>query len=149
MIWLLILFVVPVIAEVEEYGLSKEECVAAGFVPETLKCSSCERLSGYNLEILMTDCQSCCTKEKELQHEKYPLALIEVCECNLARFPQAQAFVHKDMASAWGGKVRVKHVRGVRPQIVLKDHKGISRQTLNIEKWDTGSITDFLNQWIE
>ncbi|RCN38289.1 Sep15/SelM redox domain protein [Ancylostoma caninum] len=111
-------------AEIEEYSLSREECRAAGFVPETLK--------------------------------KYPMAHIEVCECNLARFPQVQgkftflhSFVRENMASHWGGKVRVRQVRGVRPQIKLKDDAGITKQTLNIEKWDTDTITDFLNQWIE
>ncbi|KAJ1357246.1 hypothetical protein KIN20_015348 [Parelaphostrongylus tenuis] len=136
-------------AEIEEYRISLEECSSHGFVPETLKCSSCEKLGSYSLEILMSDCMSCCTKEKELEHEKYPLAHIEVCECNLGRFPQVEAFVREDMASQWGGKVRVRHVRGVRPQIILKDANGVTKQTLNIEKWDTDTITDFLNQWIE
>jgi len=135
--------------EVAEYKMSPEECKAAGFVPESLQCSSCERLSDFNLETLITDCNSCCIKERALEHEKFALAHIEVCECNLSRFPQVQAFVHNDMASAWGGRVKVKHVRGVRPQIVLKDHTGSNRQTLNIEKWDTDTITEFLNQWIE
>ncbi|EPB78121.1 hypothetical protein ANCCEY_02761 [Ancylostoma ceylanicum] len=128
------------------------------------------------------------------------MAHIEVCECNLARFPQVQgkfrflhfkegmlsqherfipiytcvdilikwifsAFVRENMASHWGGKVRVRQVRGVRPQIKLKgalsllactcpirtfqDDAGITKQTLNIEKWDTDTIKDFLNQWID
>lgn len=46
-------------------------------------------------------------------------------------------------------QVRVKHVRGVRPQVVLKDSSGNARQTLNVEKWDTDTLIDFLNQWIE
>ncbi|RCN45975.1 hypothetical protein ANCCAN_08012 [Ancylostoma caninum] len=101
-------------AEIEEYSLSREECRAAGFVPETLKCSTCGKLSKFNLEVLMSD-----------------------------------SFVRENMASHWGGKVRVRQVRGVRPQIKLKDDAGITKQTLNIEKWDTDTITDFLNQWIE
>ncbi|EYC15326.1 hypothetical protein Y032_0037g3458 [Ancylostoma ceylanicum] len=136
-------------AEVEEYSLSREECRSAGFVPETLKCSTCGKLSKFNLEMLMSDCMACCTKEQEDEHEKYPMAHIEVCECNLARFPQVQAFVRENMASHWGGKVRVRQVRGVRPQIKLKDDAGITKQTLNIEKWDTDTIKDFLNQWID
>ncbi|KAK6021238.1 hypothetical protein OSTOST_13098 [Ostertagia ostertagi] len=53
------------------------------------------------------------------------------------------------MASEWGDRVRVRHVRGVRPQIVLKDRSGSTAQTFNIEKWDTDTIKDFLNEWIE
>ncbi|PAV75637.1 hypothetical protein WR25_07972 isoform A [Diploscapter pachys] len=137
------------LAEVEEYKISPEECRQAGFVPESLKCDSCHKLGDFNLDTLMTDCLGCCTKEKELEHEKYPLAIMEVCECNLGRFPQMQAFVHNDMAAAWGGRVKVRHVRGVRPTIILKDASGVPRQTLNVEKWDTNTLTGFLNEWVQ
>ncbi|KJH48026.1 Sep15/SelM redox domain protein [Dictyocaulus viviparus] len=142
-------FIIASYAEVDVYKISVDECSELGFVPDDLKCSSCEKLGSYNLEMLMSDCMSCCTKEKEFEHEKYPFAHIEVCECNLGRFPQVEAFVRRNMASQWGNRVRIRHVRGVRPQIVLKDNLGITKQTLNIEKWDTDTITDFLNQWIE
>ena len=46
-------------------------------------------------------------------------------------------------------EVKVKHVRGVRPQVVLKDGSGNTRQTLNVEKWDTDTLIDFLNQWVD
>ncbi|ETN87003.1 hypothetical protein NECAME_05723 [Necator americanus] len=77
-------------AEIVEYSLSREECQAAGFNPETLKCSTCKQLTEFNLDFLMTDCESCCTKDQDDEHEKYPMAHIEVCECNLGRFPQVQ-----------------------------------------------------------
>ncbi|CAI2349874.1 unnamed protein product [Caenorhabditis sp. 36 PRJEB53466] len=109
-------FVYSGFGQLEEYKIDVDECKAAGFNPESLKCGLCERLSDYHLETIMTDCLSCCVKEEEFKHSKYPIAILEVCECNLARFPQIQAFVHKDMARQFGGKVRVKHVRGVRPQ---------------------------------
>ncbi|KHJ84028.1 hypothetical protein OESDEN_16262 [Oesophagostomum dentatum] len=111
---------IMVFAEIEEYSLSREECRDAGFIPEELMCSSCSKLSKFNLEILVTDCNACCTKDEDDKHEKYPMADMEVCECNLGRFPQVQAFVQRDMAANWGGKVRIRHVRGVLPQIKLK-----------------------------
>ncbi|GMT23858.1 hypothetical protein PFISCL1PPCAC_15155, partial [Pristionchus fissidentatus] len=144
--WLILAVLLPLSLGLE---MSLTECKEAGFNVESLKCSSCEHLNKFGLEALMTDCQSCCTAEKELKHEKFPMANVEVCECNLARFPQIQAFVRKNMESAWNGKVRVKHVRGVRPQVVLKDSSGNARQALNVEKWDTDTLIDFLNQWIE
>ncbi|VDL66328.1 unnamed protein product [Nippostrongylus brasiliensis] len=129
--------------------MSIDECKSAGFVPESLKCNLCDELGKFNLEMLMSDCLACCTKDKDDEHEKYPLAYVEVCECNLGRFPQVQAFVRQDMASQWGGRVKIRHVRGVLPQILLKDNSGNTKQTLNIEKWDTDTITAFLNEWIE
>ncbi|CAI5447986.1 unnamed protein product [Caenorhabditis angaria] len=133
----------------EEYKIDLEECKAAGFEPETLKCSTCEKLTDFNLETLLSDCLGCCTKEEEFKHKTYPVAFLEVCECNLARFPQVQAFVHKDMASQWNGKVKVRHVRGVRPQVVLKDLDGVTKETLSVEQWDTDTLIDFFNQWID
>ncbi|CAJ0583166.1 unnamed protein product, partial [Mesorhabditis spiculigera] len=133
----------------DDLEMSAEDCQAAGFYPDVLKCSTCEELLKFELDLIYTDCKRCCIKEKEAEHEKFPIAHVEVCECNLARFPQVQAFVHKDMADQFGGKVKVKHVRGVRPQIKLKDYSGNTKQLLNIEKWDTNTIIDFLTQWIE
>ncbi|EFO93570.1 hypothetical protein CRE_02632 [Caenorhabditis remanei] len=150
--WVLLLIaavISPGFSQVEEYKIDVDECKAAGFNPETLKCGLCERLSDYHLETLMSDCQQCCMKEEEFKHNKYPIAILEVCECNLARFPQVQAFVHKDMARQFGGKVRVKHVRGVRPQVALKDADFKTMETLSVEKWDTDTLIDFFNQWLE
>ncbi|CAJ0955262.1 unnamed protein product, partial [Mesorhabditis belari] len=148
---LLCLLLAVVTAQQVQNGIemTADECKEAGFISSSLKCSVCESLPTFNLDHLVTDCQACCTKEKEAEHEKFPLAHVEVCECNLARFPQVQAFVHQNMADQFGDRVKVRHVRGVRPQIVLKDLKGITRQTLNIEKWDTNTIIDFLVQWTE
>ncbi|CAJ0604031.1 unnamed protein product [Cylicocyclus nassatus] len=117
-------------AEIEEYSLSREECRDSGFIPEELKCSSCSQLTKFNLEILLSDCNACCTKDEEDKHDKYPMADIEICECNLGRFPQVQAFVREDMASYWAGKVRIRHVRGVLPTIKLKDKSGITRPVI-------------------
>uniref|UniRef100_A0A1I7TQD9 Selenoprotein F n=1 Tax=Caenorhabditis tropicalis TaxID=1561998 RepID=A0A1I7TQD9_9PELO len=150
--WVLVLLVTLIptsFCQLEEYKIDVDECKAAGFNPETLKCGLCDRLSDYHLETLISDCQQCCIKEEEFKHEKYPIAILEVCECNLARFPQVQAFVHKDMAQQFGGKVRVKHVRGVRPQVALKDAEFKTKEVLSVEKWDTDTLIDFFNQWLE
>ncbi|CAB3406065.1 unnamed protein product [Caenorhabditis bovis] len=144
-----LLFVGAVSAQLVEYDINEEECRKAGFVPEDLQCGTCEKLGDFHLERLMTDCMKCCTKEQEFHHNKYPFAVLEVCDCNLARFPQIQAFVHKDMASQWYGKVKVKQVRGVRPTVLLKDISGVTKETLNVEQWDTDTLIDFFNQWIE
>ncbi|VDM25500.1 unnamed protein product [Toxocara canis] len=94
------------------------------------------------------DCR-CSANKVEAEHKKYPLAHIEICECNLARFPQVQAFVKSDMVNQWGSHVKVRHVRGTLPTIKLKDVYGETQQTMNIEKWDTDTITEFLNAWID
>uniref|UniRef100_A0A7I5EBQ8 Selenoprotein F n=1 Tax=Haemonchus contortus TaxID=6289 RepID=A0A7I5EBQ8_HAECO len=135
-------------AEYVKYELTYDECKEAGFVPESLKCSSCRPLPKFNLEFLLSDCLACCTKDEE-DHPTYPYADIEVCDCNLARFPQAQAFVQENMAAPWGDSVKVRQVRGITPQIVLKDHSGKRIQTYNIEKWDTDTIKEFLTEFIE
>uniref|UniRef100_A0A0M3ICU9 Selenoprotein F n=1 Tax=Ascaris lumbricoides TaxID=6252 RepID=A0A0M3ICU9_ASCLU len=129
---------------------SLSECHDAGFNSETLQCSSCNELPQFHLDQLVDDCNACCTPDEgEMQHQKYPLAHIEICECNLGRFPQVQAFVKSDMVNQWGNHVKVRHVRGTLPTIKLKDVYGETQQTLNIEKWDTDTITEFLNTWIE
>ena len=145
--------------------LTPEECKEVGFNPETLKCSTCDKLSNFHLEEILTDCQRCCQKEKSEIHERFPMAQIEICECNLARFPQVNgnsymdfifykrttvsAFVKSEMKDQWGAKLKIRHVRGTLPTIVLKSADGRPQRSLNIEKWDTDTITEFLNDWLE
>lgn len=59
-------FAAIIFAELE---LSHEECKEIGFNPETLKCSACEKLSQFQLEEILTDCQRCCTKDITETHE--------------------------------------------------------------------------------
>uniref|UniRef100_A0A1I7ZDX5 Selenoprotein F n=1 Tax=Steinernema glaseri TaxID=37863 RepID=A0A1I7ZDX5_9BILA len=134
-----------------DYDLSDEECRELGYNRETLKCQTCSLFVKYELEELLSDCRACCTAEDTSStstHEKYASADIEICECNLARFPQVQAFVKSSMVNQWGSNVKVRHVRGVLPTIVLKSYSGESKR-FNIEKWDTDTITDFLNSWLD
>uniref|UniRef100_A0A914XE44 Selenoprotein F n=2 Tax=Plectus sambesii TaxID=2011161 RepID=A0A914XE44_9BILA len=131
-------------------ALSADECKKAGFTGNLL-CSTCTDMKQFELEKLVDTCNKCCTDDSAGGKDvtKYPLAHIEICECNLARFPQVQAFVKSDKVKRWGEHVRVRHVRGTLPAIRLMDEYGETQQTLNIEKWDTDTITDFINTWVE
>jgi hypothetical protein len=53
------------------------------------------------------------------------------------------------MVNQWGNHVKVRHIRGILPTISLKDEFGETQKSLNIEKWDTDTITAFLNAWVE
>ena len=77
-----------------ELELSPEECKDLGFNTQTLKCSACEKLSNFHLEEILTDCERCCKKEESELHERFPMAQIEICECNLGRFPQVNGMLY-------------------------------------------------------
>lgn len=53
------------------------------------------------------------------------------------------------MVKKWGNCVKVHHVRGTLPTIKLLDTQGEVQKIMNIEKWDTDTITEFLNTWLE
>lgn len=68
------------------------------------------------------------------------------------------------MKDQWGSRLKVRHVRGVLPTILLKNADGETQRTLNIEKWDTDtgfvirlafllfvpiSVTEFLNNVLQ
>jgi len=130
--------------------LTVDECRKAGLNRDSLSCSSCNELQQFDLDALTSTCRQCCQDDESANDaKKYPMAHIEVCECNLARFPQIQAFVKSDKVKQWGMHVQVRHVRGVLPTIRLKDEFGETQQTMNIEKWDTDTVTEFLNTWLE
>ncbi|KAK6050459.1 hypothetical protein COOONC_12035 [Cooperia oncophora] len=53
-----------------EYTLTDEECLEAGFIRKDLKCAYCKELRKFQLEMIMTDCFACCTKDPEDEHPK-------------------------------------------------------------------------------
>uniref|UniRef100_A0A1I8ETV2 Selenoprotein F/M domain-containing protein n=1 Tax=Wuchereria bancrofti TaxID=6293 RepID=A0A1I8ETV2_WUCBA len=73
--------------------LDRQTCQERGFNSESLQCSSCADLPQFHLDELVDDCNSCCRNDYvEMEQAKYPRAYIEICECNLGRFPQAEGW---------------------------------------------------------
>jgi len=66
----------------------------------------------------------------------------------VGRFPQLQAFINSDHASGWPG-LKISYVRGADPTIKLVNANGDVEETLNIEKWNTETIVEFLNEHLE
>lgn len=87
--------------------------------------------------------------------------MLEVCNCNLYRFQQIAgkflfaihfnflAFVNGDMKNEWGNKLKIKYLSGVLPTIVLKNADGQTQKSFNVEKWDTDTLREFLNDRLE
>jgi len=66
----------------------------------------------------------------------------------LGSFPQVQAFVKSDKPGKFPN-LEVKYVGGQMPQIKLLDAEGVAQETLSITKWDTDTIEEFLNTYLE
>jgi hypothetical protein len=79
-------------------------CLDAGFAA-TLKCSTCDDLPRFKLASIYDQCTACCQPDQtngvkvelfprfsknKLLTQKYPFAHLEVCNCNLGRYPQVQ-----------------------------------------------------------
>lgn len=72
---------------------------------------------------------------------KYPVVNVFIFHF----FVAILAFLRGDVKYHWGSKLRIKQVRGVLPTIVLKSLDGQTQKVLNIEKWDTDTVTEFLD----
>jgi hypothetical protein len=66
----------------------------------------------------------------------------------LGSFPQVQAFVKSDKPGKFPN-LQVKYVGGQMPQIKLIDAEGVAQETLSITKWDTDTIEEFLQTYLE
>jgi len=141
--------------------LSAEECQKLGFNRARLFCTSCDLLGKYELSPLRDNCYGCCqnsdgsvggvpsndingTDEKK----KYPQARLEVCGWKLGSFPQVQAFIKSDKPGKFSN-LEIKYVGGQMPQIKLLDADGVAQETLSITKWDTDTIEEFLQTYLE
>ncbi|XP_064457133.1 selenoprotein F-like [Ornithodoros turicata] len=134
------------IIAVSEAELSAEECLGLGFRKPDLVCSSCQRLSRFDLDILKDDCGKCCRQTEDRDTaKKYAQAVLEVCACKFGYLPQIEAFVKSSRPSKFPN-FNIKYLRGADPVIKLMDENGEVQEELNIKKWDTDTIEDFLHQ---
>jgi len=144
---------------------STTECLKLGFNRANLKCSSCDLLGKYELSPLRDGCFGCCQNldgsfggepkgneindtEESAVPKRYPQARLEVCGWKLGSFPQVQAFVKSDKPGKFPN-LQVKYVGGQMPQIKLLDAEGVAQETLSITKWDTDTIEEFLQTYLE
>jgi len=143
-----------------ELSMSAEECRAMGFNRNNLLCSSCTLLPQYDLDILRKHCDSCCIQDpdgssedgddgsKKTKVKRYPKARLEVCGWKLGSFPQVQAFVKSERPGKFSN-FEVKYMGGQMPQIKLIEADDTVAETLSITKWDTDTIEEFLQTYLE
>lgn len=80
--------------------------------------------------------------------KKYAKAVLEVCTCKFGAYPQIQAFIKSERPSKFSN-LQIKYVRGLDPIIKLFDKDGHLKETLAIDKWNTDSVEEFLNTYLE
>lgn len=132
----------------EEFSL--EKCKSLGFNKAVLSCSSCSDLVQFSLKHLTENCNKCCQDDggAALTDTKYPKAILEVCGWRLGAYPQVQAFIKSDRTERYPG-LTVKYVRGADPMIKLLDEDDDVVETLAIDKWNTDSVEEFLDIYLE
>ncbi|XP_020298961.1 selenoprotein F [Pseudomyrmex gracilis] len=124
---------------------SADDCKALGFNKANLLCSTCEHFTGSNLERIYAKCKECCLKDYDLSGSKrYPKAVLEVCTCKFGQYPQIQAFIKSDRPKKYKN-LSIKYVRGLDPIIKLYDAENRVEDVLDIHKWDTDSVDEFLS----
>lgn len=129
----------------QDSTLSDEECRKVGFNKGELWCDRCSELNKFELDDLKPDCLKCCRDDDKISKKKYSFARLEYCECNIASFPQVKAFIRGDMSKKFSN-LKIKFVRGITPILKLLDDKHNVVDELNIQKWDTDTIEEFLNE---
>lgn len=127
-------------------GLSADECLGLGFRRPDLTCATCRRLSAFRLDDLEGDCEKCCTRTEDRDAtKKYSRAVLEVCACKFGYLPQIEAFVKSSRPDQFPN-LSIKYLRGADPVIKLVDDGGEVQEELNIKKWDTDTIEEFLRE---
>ncbi|TRY63875.1 hypothetical protein TCAL_00881 [Tigriopus californicus] len=121
------------------------QCASWGFDPSELLCSTCDDMSRFQLgSHLIQECQQCCHSDgRKLESVKYPKAILEVWA-----YPQVQAFIKSERTSRYPG-LTIKYVRGADPTIKLLDEEEDVVETLAIDKWNTDSVEEFLDLYLD
>lgn len=133
---------------------SIEECRSLGFHTPTLLCSSCDDIQRFEIQdkpVITSNCKNCCSDDEktlESRESKYPKAILEVCGWRLGAYPQVAAFIKSDRVQRYPG-LTIKYVRGKDPIIKLLDEDDDVVEELAIDKWNTDSVEEFLDTYIE
>ncbi|XP_076622740.1 selenoprotein F [Colletes latitarsis] len=125
---------------------SADDCSSLGFNKANLLCSTCEEFSKYALTEIKDSCKECCLKDDDYDtsgSKRYPRAVLEVCTCKFGTYPQIQAFIKSDRPSKYKN-LQIKYVRYLDPIIKLYDADNKVEDILDIHKWDTDSVDEFL-----
>lgn len=122
-----------------------EDCKLLGFTKANLLCSTCDKFAQFDLTDAYDNCKECCLKDDDdgSSLRRYPKAILEVCTCKFSAYPQIQAFIKSDRPSKYKN-LQIKYVRGLDPIIKLLDTDGKVEDILDIHKWDTDSVDEFL-----
>ncbi|CAG7823455.1 unnamed protein product [Allacma fusca] len=115
-----------------ELSLSDDLCISRGFNRVNLQCSSCLILDDYELKVLKNDCLECCSGD-----------LIDQSSNSTV-----QAFIKSDEPGKHPN-LQIKYKGGQLPQIVLYEDEGVIANTMSIQKWDTDTIKEFINTYLE
>ena len=145
--------------------LTEEECTKLGFNKAELWCDRCSELRKFELDELKPSCLQCCRDDDKSAKkvclisnfqltliynfctylQKYAFARLEYCECNINNFNQVKAFIRSDMSKKFSN-LKIKFVRGITPILKLLDANHNVVDELNIQKWDTDTIEEFLHE---
>ncbi|CAM4950581.1 unnamed protein product [Rotaria socialis] len=114
-------------------SLSSSQCSSLGYASNNLMCSSCNDLQQFKLGDLESSCRQCCVHDENDQNEpegkaKYHRAVLQVDRPS--RFPSFS----------------VEYVRGADPILNLYNDSDEQIESMGIEKWDTDTLTAFLEE---
>jgi len=126
---------------------STDDCKMLGFNRANVLCSTCEHFAKLDQESIYTTCKECCLKDNDYDlsgSKRYPKAVLEVCTCKFGQYPQIQAFIKSDRPKKYKN-LSIKYVRGLDPIIKLYDAENKVEDVLDIHKWDTDSVDEFLS----
>ncbi|XP_076171010.1 selenoprotein F [Ptiloglossa arizonensis] len=125
---------------------SADDCKSLGFNKANLLCSTCEQFNKSGLKEISENCKECCIKDDDYDasgSKRYPRAILEMCTCKFGTYPQIKAFIKSDPQSKYKN-LQIKYVRGLDPIIKLLDTDNKVEDILDIHKWDTDSVDEFL-----
>ncbi|XP_012233545.1 selenoprotein F [Linepithema humile] len=141
-----VLFSFIAVVDIVIAEFSADDCKVLGFNKANLLCSTCEHFTEPSLAKILSSCKECCLKDDyDLSgSRRYPKAVLEVCTCKFGQYPQIQAFIKSDRPKKYKN-LSIKYVRGLDPIIKLYDAENRVEDVLDIHKWDTDSVDEFLS----
>ncbi|CAF0769234.1 unnamed protein product [Adineta ricciae] len=117
-------------------SLSEGQCSDLGFASNNLVCSSCNDLKQFKLNELEGQCRQCCTNDEDEGEgkTKYHRAVLQI-----------SAFIRSDRPARFPS-FSVQYVRGADPILNLFNDRDEQIESMGIEKWDTDTLTAFLEE---
>jgi len=127
-------------------GAPASDCVAWGYNPDTLLCTTCVEFQSFVQDDAATnECFQCCAEDREQNQRTFHSVRLIVDRARVQFWPSLESWLNKHLFK-FEDRVVVVNRAWWRPVLECLDASEIVVESLAVDSWDQSQLTAFLEE---